>query len=63
MNSTEDTRLYTITDVTEHFQISRGKVYDLIRTGRLRSITIGRSRRFTPNDLTTCLQTLRNEGL
>jgi len=63
VNSTEDTRLYTITDVTEHFQISRGKVYDLIRTGRLRSITIGRSRRFTPNDLTTCLQTLRNEGL
>ena len=62
MNSTDDTQLYTITDVTQHFKISRGTVYNLIRTGQLRSITIGRTRRFTRTALTHYINTL-NGGL
>jgi len=58
MNSTDDTQLYTITDVTQHFKISRGTVYNLIRTGQLRSITIGRTRRFTRTALTHYINTL-----
>jgi excisionase family DNA binding protein len=59
MNALDDTRLYTVTD---HFKISRGKVYDLIRTGQLRSITIGRTRRFTHTAITHYINTL-NGGL
>ncbi|MFG3053007.1 helix-turn-helix domain-containing protein [Kitasatospora sp. NPDC048239] len=40
-----DDDLLTIPEVMARLKLGRSAVYDLIRTNRLRSITIGRSRR------------------
>lgn len=63
MSRPDDLRLYTVGDVEQRLQLSRAKVYDLIRTGRLASITIGRSRRVTHTALTNLITTLEHEGL
>ena len=63
MSRPDDLRLYTVGDVEQRLQLSRAKVYDLIRTGRLPSITIGRSRRVTHTALNNLITTLENEGL
>ncbi|QFG27603.1 helix-turn-helix domain-containing protein [Actinomadura sp. WMMB 499] len=42
---------YTVEQVAEMLQIGRDKVFMLIRTGRLRSIKIGRLRRITERQL------------
>lgn len=41
--------LLTVADVTEQLKISRATVFELIKTGELRSIKIGQSRRI-PTD-------------
>jgi excisionase family DNA binding protein len=41
---TKEPVLYRITDVIELLSLSRTVVYDLIRTGRLRSVKEGRAR-------------------
>ncbi|NKZ03333.1 helix-turn-helix domain-containing protein [Actinomadura latina] len=43
--------VYTVEQVAEILQIGRDKVYMLLRTGRLRSIKIGRLRRITDRQL------------
>ncbi len=43
--------MYTVEQVAEILQIGRDKVYMLLRTGRLRSIKIGRLRRITDRQL------------
>ena len=63
MSRPDDLRLYTVGDVEKRLQLSRAKVYDLIRTGRLTSLTIGRSRRITHTALNNLITTLENEGL
>jgi excisionase family DNA binding protein len=63
MSRPDDLRLYTVGDVEQRLQLSRTKVYDLIRTGRLASLTIGRSRRVTHTALTNLITALENEGL
>jgi excisionase family DNA binding protein len=63
MSRPDDLRLYTVGDVEQRLQLSRAKVYDLIRTGRLASLTIGRSRRVTHTALNNLITTLENEGL
>ena len=63
MSRPDDLRLYTVGDVEQRLQLSRAKVYDLIRTGRLTSLTIGRSRRITHTALNNLITTLENEGL
>lgn len=63
MSGLDDLRLYTIGDVEQRLQLSRAKVYDLIRTRQLRSITIGRSRRIPHQALTDYLHTRTLEGL
>jgi excisionase family DNA binding protein len=63
MSRPDDLRLYTVGDVEQRLQLSRAKVYDLIRTGRLASITIGRSRRVTHTALNNLITTLESEGL
>ena len=63
MNRPDDLRLYTVGDIEQRLQLSRAKVYDLIRTGRLSSFTIGRSRRVTHTALTNLITTLETEGL
>lgn len=63
MSGLDNLRLYTVGDVEKRLQLSRAKVYNLIRTGRLASITIGRSRRVTHTALNNLITTLENEGL
>ena len=62
MSKPDDLRLYTVGDVEQRLQLSRAKVYDLIRTGRLASFTIGRSRRVTHTAINNLITTLENEG-
>ena len=63
MSRPDDLHLYTVGDIEQRLQLSSAKVYDLIRTGRLASITIGRSRRVTHTALNNLITTLENEGL
>ena len=63
MSRPEDLRLYTVGDVEQRLQLSRAKVYDLIRTRQLHSITIGRSRRIPHQALTDYIHTRTLEGL
>jgi excisionase family DNA binding protein len=42
---------YTVEQVADMLQIGRDKVYHLLRTGQLRSIKIGKSRRITDQHL------------
>jgi excisionase family DNA binding protein len=42
---------FTVEQVAEMLQIGRDKVYYLLRTGQLRSIKIGKSRRITEEHL------------
>jgi excisionase family DNA binding protein len=47
----ERIQVYTVKQVAEILQVGRDKVFMLIRTGRLRSIKIGRLRRITAQQL------------
>ncbi|MFB4314766.1 helix-turn-helix domain-containing protein [Actinomadura sp. 21ATH] len=49
---------YTVEQVAEILQIGRDKVYALIRTGRLRSIKIGKLRRITDQHLAEFIASL-----
>jgi excisionase family DNA binding protein len=42
---------YTVEQVAKMLQIGRDKVYQLLRTGQLRSIKIGKLRRITEEQL------------
>jgi excisionase family DNA binding protein len=42
---------YTVEEVADLLHIGRDKVYYLLRTGQLRSIKIGKSRRITEDHL------------
>jgi hypothetical protein len=63
MSRPDDLRLYTVGDVEQRFQLTRAKVYDLIRIGCLASFTIGRSRRVTHTALNDLITTIENKGL
>jgi excisionase family DNA binding protein len=41
------TQAYTVEQVAEMLRVGRDKIYYLLRTGQLRSIKIGNSRRIT----------------
>lgn len=45
------TKLLTIKDASDELRLSRSQVYELIKRGELRSLTIGKSRRVTPDAL------------
>jgi excisionase family DNA binding protein len=49
---------YTVEQVAEILQIGRDKVYELIRTGHLHSIKIGRLRRITDQHLADFIASL-----
>ncbi|MFI2349365.1 helix-turn-helix domain-containing protein [Streptomyces sp. NPDC019443] len=44
--------LLTVPQVMAHLQLGRSAVYDLLRTGQLASITLGRARRIPTHALT-----------
>ena len=46
-----DKLLYRIPEVAEHLSISRSKVYELLKSGELRSVHIDRSRLVRARDL------------
>ena len=51
---------YTVEQVADILQIGRDKVYALIRTGRLRSIKIGKLRRITDHHLAEFIASLED---
>ncbi|MEO3787161.1 helix-turn-helix domain-containing protein [Actinocorallia sp. B10E7] len=44
MNRTSELVLYRVSDVTARLRLSRTVVYELLRSGRLRSVKQGRTR-------------------
>jgi excisionase family DNA binding protein len=53
-------RAYTVEQVAEFLNIGRDKVYQLLRTGQLRSIKIGNSRRITNHRLAEFIASLES---
>ncbi len=52
---------YTVEQVAKMLNISRDKVYYLLRTRQLRSIKIGKSRRITDQYLADFIASLEND--
>jgi excisionase family DNA binding protein len=55
-------RLLTVPEVMDALALKRGKVYDLIRTGHLHSVKIGRNRRIPVEAVDAFLSDLRDEA-
>mgnify|MGYP003701384445 CR=1 FL=1 len=55
---TSQERLVTLTEVADLLRISKWSVYQLIWSGQLHTITIGRRRLVRPAALTACLDQL-----
>jgi len=55
-------RWLTVRDVMELLGVGRDKVYDLIRSGDLFSVKVGRYRRFPPGCLEDYLERLREDA-
>lgn len=51
-------RAYTVEQVAEILHVGRDKVYALLRTGELRSIKIGKSRRITASHIAEFVSSL-----
>jgi excisionase family DNA binding protein len=52
---------YTVEQVAKMLHVGRDKVYILLRTGQLRSIKIGKSRRITQQHLAEFIATLESD--
>jgi excisionase family DNA binding protein len=52
---------YTVEQVAKMLRIGRDKVYILLRTGQLRSIKIGNSRRITDEHLAEFIASLEHD--
>ncbi|MFE5239913.1 MULTISPECIES: helix-turn-helix domain-containing protein [unclassified Streptomyces] len=55
-------RALTVPEVMDALRLSRFKVYDLIRSRELASITIGRARRIPAESLRTFMETKLEEA-
>lgn len=55
-------KAYTVEQVADLLQIGRDKVYYLLRTGRLHSIKIGKSRRITAKQLADFIASLEDDA-
>jgi excisionase family DNA binding protein len=53
---------YTVEQVAKMLHIGRDKVYQLIRTGQLRSIKIGKLRRITEEQIAEFIATIEDDG-
>ena len=56
-----DKLLYTVPEVMAATGLSRSTVYDLIRSGALRSVKVGRCRRVATDDLRSFIEQLPPE--
>jgi excisionase family DNA binding protein len=59
---TEPPRLIRVEDAAKLLNIGRSAVYDLIRSGRLRSVKIGKSRRIPREAVDEVIATLGGEA-
>ena len=57
MSQIDPRQLLKVSDVCTELKMSRGSVYELLRVGDLRSITIGRSRRIPAECVTEFIAT------
>jgi excisionase family DNA binding protein len=55
-------RAYTVEQVAEILHVGRDKIYFLLRSGQLRSIKIGKSRRITDQHLAEFVTALEDAG-
>lgn len=55
--------LYKVTEAAELLNLSRSQVYELIRIGRIRTVTEGRSRRVTAAAINDYVQLLETEAM
>ncbi|MDA8372610.1 helix-turn-helix domain-containing protein [Lipingzhangella sp. LS1_29] len=55
-------RLLTVPEVMDVLRLGRWKVYELIRSGRLESVKIGRDRRIPTEALDSFISELREEA-
>lgn len=55
-------KLLTPEEVAEHLRVGRTKVYELMASGRLRSVKIGRRRRVSPGALEEFIEASEREG-
>ena len=53
---------YTVEQVAKMLNIGRDKVYELLRTGQLRSIKIGKPRRITDEQLAEFVASLEDHA-
>ena len=53
---------YTVEQVAKMLHIGRDKVYELLRTGQLRSIKIGKLRRITDEQLTEFIASIEDSA-
>lgn len=45
------TKLLTVSEAAAELRLSRSQVYELLKRGELRALSIGKSRRITPAEL------------
>lgn len=55
-------QLYRVTDAMELLSLSRSVIYELIRAGRLRSVTQGRARLIPASAITEYVALLESEA-
>ena len=55
-------RLLTPEEVAEQLRVGRTKVYELLASGKLRSVKIGRRRRVSPGALEEFIERSEREG-
>jgi excisionase family DNA binding protein len=60
--SLDDRQLYQVTDVMCLLRLSRTVIYELIRSGRLRSVKQGRARRITAAAIRDYIALLEKEA-
>lgn len=57
-----DAQLYSVSDAMRMLRLSRTVIYELIRSGRLRSVKEGRSRRITAAAIRDYIALLETEA-
>ena len=62
METTPTKLLLTTEEAASVLGIGRTRMYQLVRTGKVRSVTLGRSRRIRPEDLQAYVQQLAGQS-
>ena len=62
METTPTKLLITTEEAASVLGIGRTRMYELLRSGKVRSVTLGRSRRIRPEDLETYVEQLAEQS-